>query len=468
MAETRDKAYDLAAYAANIKLEDLPESAVTVTKQDIYDSLATGLVGSTALGVKELMEWADEIGGREQATVFVFGKKYPAHVAAMINTVMIHGFDYDDTHDVAMMHCGAIMLSTALAVAEAEGGVSGDELLAALTAGLDIHCRLGVASTIGIVESGWVYTPLLGIFGAVATAGRLMHLNEEQMLNAFGIAYAQASGNYQAIADSAWTKRLQPGLASRAAVMACQLANKGFIGAKNIFEGRFNLYHVYLHDRVDPETITEGLGKVFRHEKLAYKPWPCCGPNHPPINVCLEAREKYNIDPDTVKHVEIRMNEHLYQCSCVPEDVRKNVKTIVEAQFSIPYCCAAALVNGKVGLDDFTEEALKREDVQAMAKKIDGVIDPEIEKNYRARVCPVDAVIELNDGTVVRHHLEVRLGNPENPMTDKDFRQKMSDCIRFAAKKMPDGTAETLQSLVNNLEKLENTNKIVEAMQGEK
>ena len=171
---------------------------------------------------------------KEESSLFVFGKKYPAHIAAMINTVMIHGFDYDDTHDHAMMHCGAIMLSTALAVAEAQGGVNGKELLAALTAGLDIQCRLGMAATIGIVESGWVYTPLMGIFGATATAGRLMGLNEDEMLNAFGIAYGQASGNYQAIADSAWTKRLQPGLASRAAVMSCQLAKKGFIGAKNI------------------------------------------------------------------------------------------------------------------------------------------------------------------------------------------------------------------------------------------
>lgn len=466
MAEqTRDKAYDLAEYAATLRYEDIPESAIEATKRDIYDSLATGLVGSTALGVEELMEWAGEMEGKEEATVFVFGKKYPAHMAAMINTVMIHGFDYDDTHDTAMMHCGAIMLGTALAVAEAQGGVTGKELLTALTIGLDIHCRLGMAATVGIVESGWVYTPLMGIFGATATAGRLMGLDKDQMINAFGIAYAQASGNYQAIADSAWTKRLQPGFASNSAITACRLAKKGFIGAKNIFEGRFNLYHIYLNDRVEPERITEGLGKVFLHEDLAFKPCPCCGPNQPPISVCLEARELFDLDPDQIKHVEIRMNEHLYLCSCVPEEVRKHPTTIVEAQFSIPYCSAAALIYGKVGLFDFTEEGLQREDVQALAAKIDGVIDPEIEKNYRARVCPVDAIIELYDGTVYTHHLETRLGNPANPMTEKHFYDKMLDCIRFCAKEMPEGTADILQEMVNTMETMENSNEIVAAMQ---
>ncbi len=467
MSETRDIAYDLAEYAAGIKYEDIPQSAIEATKRDIFDSLATGLVGSTALGITELMEWADELEAKEESSLFVFGKKYPAHIAAMINTVMIHGFDYDDTHDHAMMHCGAIMLSTALAVAEAQGGVNGKEMLAALTAGLDIQCRLGMAATIGIVESGWVYTPLMGIFGATATAGRLMGLNEEEMLNAFGIAYGQASGNYQAIADSAWTKRLQPGFASQAAITSCRLAKKGFIGAKNLFEGRFNLYHVYLHDRVEPEKIAKDLGKVFLHEELAFKPWPCCGTNQPPINACLEAREKFNIDPDQVKHVEVRVNEHLYLATCVPEDIRKHPTTIVQAQFSIPYCCAAALVNGKVGLGDFTEEGLLREDVQAMAAKVDGVIDPEIEKNYRARICPVDLIIEMEDGTVYKHHLETRLGNPKKPMTDKDFYEKMSDCIAFCAKKMPEGTAERLQEMVNTLETLENSNEIIAAMQAE-
>lgn len=460
----KDVAYKLAEYATSVRLENLPPSAVEFTKKDIYDSLATGIVGSSALGVKEMLSFAEEVGGAPQATVFVFGNKLPAHVAAAINTVMIHGYDYDDTHDVAMMHCGAIVISSALAAAEKQGGVSGADFLAAVTVGLDIHCRLGLATTIGIVESGWVYTSLLGVFGAVAAVGRIIGLTADEMVNAFGIAYAQAAGNYQAITDSAWTKRIQPGFASQAAIVACMLAQKGVQGAKNVFEGRYGLFHVYLHDRYDPAPLVDGLGEKFMHEDLAFKPWPCARPNQPPINVCLEARERFDLDPNKVKHVEIRMNEHLYICSCIPDEIRKKPSTIVEGQFSIPYSCACALVNGRVGLADYTQTGISRPDVLAMAAKIDGVIDAEIEKNHRAKVCPVVAKIEMDDGSIFEHRLDVTLGCKEKPMTDVDVMEKMQDCIAFCALEMPENTAENIKALVNRLDTLENSNEIAAAM----
>jgi len=461
---TQDVAYRLAEYATSLRFEDLPASAIEATKQDIFDCLATGMVGSSALGVKEMLDLATECAGTEQATTFVYGKKFPAHVAAAINTVMIHGYDYDDTHDVAMMHCGAIIFSCALAAAERQGGITGKDLITAVTAGLDIHCRLGLATTIGIVQSGWTYTSLLGGFGAVAAVGRIMGLTKDEMVNAFGIAYAQAAGNYQAITDSAWTKRIQPGFASQGALLACQLAKRGVQGAKNTFEGKYGIYHVYLHDRYNPEAVTKDLGTYFTHEDLAFKPWPCARPNQPPINACIEAKKRFHLNPDDIKHVEIRMNEHLYICSCIPEDVRKHPKTIVDCQFSIPYNSACALVNGKVGLADFTEEGLRRPDVLALTAKIDGVVDEEIERNFHAKVCPVVVKIELTNGTILEHRLETTLGCREKPMTNEDVAEKMRDCINFAALPMPENTAAVIKALVDHLDTLENSNQIIAAM----
>lgn len=460
----RDIAYDLAEYASSIQFEDLPASTVEATRKDIFDSLSTGIAGSSAKGVAEWMELAEEWGGAPQARLFVYGKRFPAHVTAAINTVMIHGYDYDDTHEVAMMHCGAIVVSSALAAAEMLGGVSGKELITAITVGLDIHCRIGLAATIGIVESGYVYTPLLGVFGAVAAAGRIMKLDKEQMLNALGIAYAQCSGNYQAVTDSAWTKRMQPGFASQAAIVACEMARKGVVGAHNIFEGKYGFYHVYLHDRYNPGPLREGLGKTFVSEDIAFKPWPCGRPNQPPINVALEAREKFGLDPDRVKRVDIYMNEHLYIAGCIPEDVRKKPGTIVEAQFSIPYNVACALVNGKVGLSDYTEENIRRPDVLTMAAKVYGNVDAEIEKAWHGKTSPVYIRIELNNGEILEHHLEYTLGCKEKPMTEKAIADKMDSCIEFSALKMPSDTAQKIRSLVDNLETLENSNVLVDAM----
>lgn len=460
----QDIAFDLARYAAELRLEDLPASAVAATKQDIFDSLSTGIAGSSAQGIQEMLELADDWGGKPQATAFVFGTRVPAHVAAWVNAAMIHGYDYDDTHDVAMMHCGCIVVSCALAAAELMDGISGADLIAAVTAGLDIHCRLGIATTVGIVESGYVYTPLMGVFAGAAAAGRVMGLTPAQMVNAFGIAYSQAAGNYQAITDSAWTKRMQPGFAAKAAVTACELAKKGVVGAQNTFEGKYGFYHVYLHDRYNPASLREGLGQVFTHEDLAFKPWPCGRPNQPPINAALEAHDKFGLKPEEIAHVEIRVNEHLYVAGCIPEDVRKHPETIVQGQFSIPYNAACALVNGKVGLSDYTLEGIRRPDVLAMAAKIDGVIDPDIERDYHAKVCPTVIRIETTDGRILEHRLEKTLGCKEKPMTAKDIAAKMSDCISFSAKPMPAGTAAVIRDLVDRLEHLDDCRWLVQAM----
>lgn len=461
----KDIAYKLAEYAATLKAEDIPVAAVEATKRDLYDTLACGFAGPTAKGIRELMEFAEECGGAEQATTFVFGKKFPAQITAMLNTIMMHGCDYDDNHDTAMLHSGAVVIGSALAAAEMVGGVSGGDFLAAVTAGLDIHCRLGLASTVGIVESGWIFTTIMGVFGATAAAGRVLGLTPNEMLNAFGIAYSQAAGNYQAITDSAWTKRMQTGFCSRAAVTSAVLAKKGVIGAKNVFEGKYGLYYVYLKDRYDPAPLCEGIGKTFAHEDMAFKPWPCARPNQAPINACLEIREKYHPDPTQIRHVEIRMNKHLYVCACIPEDVRHHPTSIVEGQFSIPYVSACALVNGRVGLSDFTNEGIGRPDVLEVCAKIDGVIDDEIEKLCPAKVCPVKVTIEMNDGTIYEHYMEKTKGCMEKPMTDADFDAKMQDCIDFCPMPIPEGAGARVKALVYGIETVASSNELVQAMQ---
>jgi 2-methylcitrate dehydratase PrpD len=462
----QDIAFRLAEYASSLKLENMPASSVEATRRDMFDSLSTGIAGSSAKGIKEMLELAEEWGGAEQATVYGFGKKFPAHVAAWLNATMIHGYDYDDTHDVALLHSGAVVISSALAAAEKVGGVSGADLLAAVTAGLDIHCRLGLATTINIIESGWIYTELMGGFAAAAAAGRVMGLTAEEIVNAFGIVFSQTAGTYQAITDSAWTKRMQPGFAAKAAIISCEMAQKGVRGAQNTFEGKYGFYHIYLNDRYNPEPLQKGLGVTFAHEDMAFKPWPCGRPMQPPINVALEAREKFNLDPNKIRHVDILMNEYLYIAGCTPEDVRHHPTSIVEGQFSIPYNVACALVNGRVGLADHTEEGIRRPDVLAMTARVNGVIDPELDREFRSRVPSVIIRTEMMDGEVLVHRLDVTLGCREKPMTYEAVAAKMEDCIGFSAVPMPGDTATKIRSLVDNLETLDNSNEIVQAMLG--
>lgn len=456
---SRDIAFDLSEYAASLQLRDIPASAIAATKKDVLDTLATTIAGASAPGVGELLDLFGQWGGHGQATVLVHGKRVTAHDAAWVNATMAHATDFDDTHDVAMLHAGVTVIPAALAVAELTGGVGGDDLTAGITAGLDVVCRLGLASTIGIVESGYIFTQLLGTFGATIAAGRVIGLSPGQMVDALGIAYSQTSGNYQVIRDSALTKRMQPGFAAKAAVLAVQMARKGIRGTQNTFQGVDGFYRVYLRDRYKPEVITANLGSQFEHENLSFKPYPCMRPLHVPIDAALAARRKWQLAPAQIRRVEILFNEHTYSAGCTPVEIKKAPRTPIDGQFSIPYVVAAALAHGRVGLGDFTVAGVARQDVLELAGKVDGGIDEAIEKGWRARVCPVIIRIETTDG----QHLEHRVDHP-HVMDKADFAAKMDDCVAYSGRPLPQGMAAQVTSMVERLDSLADTRELVDAM----
>jgi 2-methylcitrate dehydratase PrpD len=456
---SQDIAFILAEYAASLQIRDLPASTIAATKLDIFDTLSTTIAGTSSPGIGELLSLIQEWGGSQQATVLVHGSRVPAQHAAWVNASMAHANDYDDTHDAAMLHAGVTVIPAALAAAELAGGAGGDELLVGVTAGLDAVCRLGLASTIGIVESGFIYTQLLGTFGATIAAGRLMGLTPAEMVNALGIAYSQTSGNYQVIRDSALTKRIQPGFAAQAALISVQMAKKGIRGTQNTFQGIDGFYRVFLRDRYDPGVITAGLGTHFEHEHLSFKLYPCMRPMHVPIDAALEAREKWQLAPERIHRVELRFNEHTYSAGCTPLEAKKAPCNPIDAQFSIPYAVAAALVHGQVCLADFTSAAVRRREVLDLAAKIDGVIDEELERGWRARVCPTIIRIETTDGQLLEH----RVDHPRR-MNQTGFARKLADCIAFSGRPMPRDMAANITSLVEGLESLPDISQLVRAM----
>jgi 2-methylcitrate dehydratase PrpD len=456
---SRDIAFDIAEYAASLQLRDIPASAIAATKKDLIDTLATTIAGASAPGVGEMLDLFGEWGGNGQATVLVHGRRVTAHDAAWVNATMAHANDFDDTHDVAMLHAGVTVIPAAMAAAELSGEVSGADLVAGMTAGLDVVCRLGLASTIGIVESGYIFTQLLGTFGATVAAGRVIGLTPGQMVDALGIAYSQTSGNYQVIRDSALTKRMQPGFAAKAAVLAVQMARKGIRGTQNTFQGVDGFYRVYLRDRYKAEVVTAGLGTQFEHENLSFKPYPCMRPMHVPIDAALAARRKWNLAPEQIRRVEMSFNEHTYSAGCTPVETKKAPRTPIDGQFSIPYVVAAALAHGRVGLSDFTAAGVARPEVLALAAKVDGAVDEGIEKGWRARICPVIIRIETTDG----QHLEHRVDNP-HVMDKADFAAKLDDCIAYSGRPLPAGMAANVTSLVDRLDALPDVRALVNAM----
>ena len=205
---TPDLVIDLSRFAATIDAARLDAAVIKAVKTNILDTLSCALAGSSAKAIAEVSGLVREWGGAAQADMFVFGGKFPAHHAAWVNGGMSHARDYDDTHDAAVLHAGVSSVPATLAAGQLRGELSGADLISAVAAGLEVTCRLGVATQLDLIESGFIYTSLLGYFGATAAAGRALGLTADEIVNAFGIVYSSVAGNHQVTRDASLMKRL--------------------------------------------------------------------------------------------------------------------------------------------------------------------------------------------------------------------------------------------------------------------
>jgi 2-methylcitrate dehydratase PrpD len=452
MPEQQDLAQALARFAARVDLAGLAPEVVEAAKVNILDTLACAFAGSSAKAVPEIGSMVEEWGGAPQADIFVFGGKYPAHHTAWVNGVMAHARDYDDTHDAAILHAGVSTVPAAIAAAQLSGKASGADLVAAVVAGLETICRLGVAIKADIIETGFIYTSLLGYFSATAAAGRALGLNEEEMLNAFGIIYSSVAGNHQVTRDASLMKRVQPALAAQAAVVAAQLARRGINGPRNIFEGADGFFRVYLQGKADPGIVRAGLGERFELLNLSYKPYPCCRDTHAAIDAALLLRGEMRPAAFEIERIRVGVTAPGYQMVCVPESVRRAPRTIVEAQFSIPYTVAAAWIDGGVRLEHFSDAGIARQDLLDLAARVEPYVDEEIERDWSRFVTPARVTIELRDGTTRSVRADFAKGHPSNPMSRAELLAKAKDCVAAAARPLPADTASRLMQAVDGLD----------------
>ncbi|MBI2907652.1 MAG: MmgE/PrpD family protein [Chloroflexi bacterium] len=451
-----DAAVAIARSAARTEYSDIPPEAVAVTKKDILDTLGTAVAGSAAPGGREIVDFVKESGGSEASSILVYGGRAPAENAAMANASMAHALDYDDTHDDARIHAGVTVVPAAFAAAERIGKVHGRDFIAAVTLGIDMVCRMGLANQEG--PAGWVLTPLYGYFGAAVAAGKLLGLDEATLVNAMGIAYSQASGNNQCVDDGALTKRLQAGFAARGGVIAALMAQKGVTGAVNSLEGRCGLYKTYHGGDYDPNPLTDGLGKRFEVINLSFKPYPCCRTTNPYIDAALALRREHDIRAEDVTEIIAVVNKPLDSHLLVyPLDVKRNPRTIVDAQFSIPYTVACALIKGRVTIDDFSEAAVRDATVIALANKVMPRFDPKL---ARRGITPGMLEIKTKGGTYTKF-VDVCYGNPRNPMDMRAIVGKFKDCARHAARPLSETNIAKVVELSEKLEELDDVAEVV-------
>ncbi|VVN70433.1 hypothetical protein PS726_00376 [Pseudomonas fluorescens] len=440
-----------ANFAASLEVRDLSPEVIEAAKTNIFDTLACATGGISAVGVRDMAGLVADWGGKPEASVWCTNIRVPAPMAAWVNGMMSHARDFDDTHDAAVLHAGVSVIPAAIAAAEITPQATGEDLIAGVVVGLELISRLGLATTVGIIESGYMYTSLFGHFAATAAAARVMRLDAAQTRNALGIAYSQAAGNHQVTRDAALTKRIQPGFAAKTGLISVAMSKLGIRGAQQVFEGIDGLFRTYLHNRYDADRLRAGLGERFDFAELSYKPYPCCRFNHTAIDAALALREEIGGDLSDIRAIRVGVNNQAYEAVCTPPEMRRAPKTIVQAQFSIPYTVATALVTGGVGLTDLSDEALTRPEVLMLAGRTECRVDAGIEAEWRRAVTPAHVEIETSHGTFTRR-VDYPRGHLDNPMSRVDFEAKMAGCLVASGLDWPEDTVARLRSSVDQLE----------------
>lgn len=445
-----DAAFAIAKVFAGITFEDLPAKAVDLTKQLILDTLGCAVAGSTAAGASEVIALGREFGGAPQSSVLALGDKLPVASAAFINGTISHARDFDDTHDKAVLHVGSATVSAALAMAERVGGVDGKSFITAVCLGSDLISRMGLATKIPLHDGGWMFSPLYGYFGAMAAAGKIMGLSEEQFINAFGIAYCQASGNLQVNIDDehALSKRLQIGFAAQGGVMAALLAHKGLTGARHSLEGRWGMYNLFHKGHYDRNELLNDLGKRFETENLSFRPYACNRQIHGHVDAALQLRREHHLQPDDIDTVNVYVHTEPHFL-CAPLELRRHPPEIVHAQNSIPYSVAVALTNGRVLISDYEPAALKNPAVNRMADRITPKVDPSLPTRI---IPPAKVEIITRDARTLSAQVVYAKGHPDNLMTWDELKDKFRDCTTHAAAPLSAANVEEAVAMCAELE----------------
>jgi 2-methylcitrate dehydratase PrpD len=413
--------------------------------------------------VKLVKEW----GGAKENTLLIFGGEVPVLSAALVNCTMARALDLDDIHYDGGGHIGATIVPSALILAEygkmtRDKVINGKEFITALTIGLDLNCRLRQAGGKVAKLSGWDSATFAPI--AVAAMGaRMLGLDKNKTANAMGIAFAQCSYTIQSSVEGVSTLKLGHGFASKAGILSVMLADRGFTGPKDMFQGTYGLYPVYMQGEFIQEALVGQLGKRFEGSTVSIKPYPSCTLTHSPIYGTLQLANEHKIATQDIEKVNIFTNQKAYNL-CGLEWKQSPPKIAPEdGQFSLYYTVATALVKRKLFIEDFTEEAFRNSQVLEMMSKIHVFVEKEKDK-LGTPLAPVDVEIYTRDGKCFRKTAGPVIGSPQNPMTIADVIQKFRNCVPFSARSLHSSNVESVIQMIQVLEKLNDVVEITKCL----
>jgi 2-methylcitrate dehydratase PrpD len=453
-------AEDLAHFVGGFAAEKIPADVVARGKHLILDAVGIALASTTYAFADRAAAAIAGLAGSGEAAVIGKKARLPIRDAALLNGILIHGLDFDDTHTGGIIHATSSLFPTVLAVGPRQRA-SGRELIAAYVLGVEAAARLGAVAKGAFHQVGFHPTGLVGTFACALAAGRLMGLSEPQLVMAQGIALSAAAGSLEFLEDGAWNKRLHPGWAATCGITAAALAHQNFVGARRAYEGRFGLYASHLQQNFDPANLplaTAALGETWELLQVAVKPYPACHFVHACIDATLALVREHGLAPAEVDRIRALVPAETVKTVCEPLANKRRPANSYDAQFSIPYVIAAALCRGQFTLAELEDGALADAKILALADRVDYEIDPR--STFPRHYCG-EVVVTTRAGRTLRHREGINRGNGERPITAAEILEKFRG---NAARAVSVARAAAIERLVLGLDELADARSLADGL----
>lgn len=436
-----------------VKYETLPAAAIDMAKACALDGIAVMLAGATeplSLG-RIVTQYVKDTGGNPQASVIAGGFKTSMENAAFANGTMAHALDFDNTW-YPLNHPTSPTLPAILAIAE-HHRLGGLKMIESLVGAFEVQGRMRMAAT-GLESGSGFHKPgTTGQFGAVTAAARMLDLDKNQALMAFGIAGSRAGS--MATNTGTMTKSSHSGHAARMGVECAVLAKMGFTGSADVF-GPKGFFDTFLFAKAEPHLLIENFGAPFRmvDPGVGFKKHPSNYFTHRPIDAALALRETYSIKPEQVAKVEVIFPRFEYVNRPQPQSG-------LDGKFSVQYTTAIALLDGEITVDSFTNERRFAADVAALLPNITLRFDDSIPNDFDST--HVDTIVTLSDGRELRQRVDKLSGWVGSPLTREQRMSKFHSC---AQRVLALDKAERIVELVENLDQLPNIEELMSLARG--
>jgi 2-methylcitrate dehydratase PrpD len=435
----------LASYVVKNRWEDIPEDVRHEAKRALINVIGCAIGGSPHPAVTAAIRALSPFSGERTASIVGRPERLDPLHASLMNGISSHVEDYDDTTPKNYSHTSSPVSSALLAYASANR-VRGRDFVEAFILGFEAASRVGNVVYPAHYDVGWHMTGTIGVFGAAAGIGKLIGLNEQQMVWALGLAATQSAGLREMFGSMG--KAFHPGRSAQNGYAAALLAQAGFTSGEHGIEGPRGFAHVLAATR-DLSKITTRLGVDFDLRENTYKPFPCGIVNHPTIDGAIQIHDEHRPDPASIVAVRLRVAPLVLDL-CNQQNITKGL----QGKFSVYHGAAVGLVRGKGGLREYTDEAVNDPAIKRVRELTTATGDPSVTEDQ------VHVEVELRDGRKLSKLVEQSLGNIHRPLTDKQLEEKFRDQAILV---LPAPEVESVIQLCWKIDRLEDVGELVTA-----